>query len=345
MKIIITSAIVPFNYGSRTLIEEWLVQKLCEYGHQVEIARIPFSFNYKELLPQITALRLYHLENDCERLICTGIPSYIIPHPNKYVWFLNHYCEMFDLWNTDLNIIQEDSGWLAIREYIMRSDNATLPQAKKIYTNSNIMSERLMNLNNLKSTTLYPSVLRPEQFYCDSYGDYIFYLSRICSSKRQLLAVQAMEYTKTSVKLLLIGKPDDPAYMETINKYIKDHSLDKKVIIINEWITEKQKTEYFAKCLGALYIPYKKCFFGFPLLEAYYSRKPVITCTDSFGTGELVINKKNGLIISPDPKVIAKKFDKFYIDKQNVEMMGANGLNRIGKLQITWDNVVRELTK
>jgi len=345
MKIIIASATVPFSSESRILFEEWLEQKLRECGHQVELARIPFSFNYKELLPQITALRLYHLENECERLVCTGIPSYLIPHPNKYVWFLNHYCEMSDLWNTELNNIQEDSERLAIREYIMRSDDATLPEAKKIYTNSNIMSKRIIDFNNIKSIPLYPPIIKPEQFYCDSYGDYIFYLSRICPSKRQLLAVQAMEYTKTDVKLLIIGKPDDPAYMETINKYIKDHSLEEKVIILSEWITEEQKTEYFAKCLGALYIPYEKSFFGFPLLEAHYSRKPVITCTDSGGTGELINDGKNGFILNPETQVLAKCFDNLYINKQNAERMGVNGLKRIEELDITWENVIGKLTK
>jgi len=345
MKIIIASAIIPFFSGSRTLIEGWLEQKLRECGHQVEFARIPFSFNFKELLPQIMALRLYHLENECERLVCTGIPSYLIPHPNKYIWFLNHYCEMSDLWNTEINDIQEDSEKLAVREYIMRSDDATIPEARKIYTNSNIISGKLMDFNSIRSTLLYPPVLKPEQFYCDSYGDYIFYLSRICSLKRQLLTVQAMRYTKTNVKLLLVGKSDDPVYMETIYKYIREHSLDNKVIILNDWITEEQKTEYFAKCLGALYIPYEKYFFGFPSLEAYYSKKPVITCTDSGGTEELIIDGKAGFIVNPDPQLLAECFDNLYMDKQNAEKMGSNGFKRIEELGITWDNVIRNFTQ
>jgi glycosyltransferase involved in cell wall biosynthesis len=344
MKIIIASAIIPFSHGSKTLIEGWLEQKLREYGHQVEFAAIPFSFNYKELLPQITALRLYHLENECERLVCVGIPSYLISHPNKYVWFLNHYCEMTNLWNTEFNI-QKDSQMSSVKEYIIRADGATLPEARKIYAISNIMSKKLTDFNNIKSTLLYPPVLKPEQFYCDSYTDFIFYLSRICSAKRQLLAVQAMEYTKTDVKLLLAGKPDDPVYMETIYKFIKEHSLEKKVTILNEWITEKQKTEYFSKCLGALYIPYGKIFFGFPSLEAHYSMKPVITCTDSGGVCELIIDRKNGFILKPEPQLLAESFDKFYMDKKSAEKIGANGFKRIEELNINWENIVRKFTK
>jgi glycosyltransferase involved in cell wall biosynthesis len=345
MKIIIASAIIPFSSGYKSLTEKWFEQRLREYGHQVEFAGIPFSFNYKELISQITALRLYHLENECERLICTGVPSYLIPHPSKYIWFLNHYCEILDLWDTEPSNTQKDSERLAVREYIMRADDAILPEAKKIYTNSQIMSKRLMDFSSIKSKPLYPPVLKPEQFFCDSYGDYIFYLSRICSSRRQLLAVQAMEYTKTSVKLLLVGKPDDPAYMETIFKYIRDHSLEKKVVILNEFLTEEQKTDYFAKCLAALYIPCEKYFFGFPALEAYYSRKPVVTCTDSGGTDELIIDGENGLQINPDPKMIAESFDKFYTDRQITEKMGSNGFKRIKELDITWDNVVRKFTQ
>jgi glycosyltransferase involved in cell wall biosynthesis len=345
MKIIIASTIVPLIEGGGTFIVDWLEQKLREYGHQVDVVKIPFTSYYKEMLPQMTALRLYHLENECDRLICIRMPSYLIPHPDKYLWFIHHYREVYDIWNTELDFLPKDSETLAIREFIMRADGIAFSEAKKIFTNSKIVSKRLMDFNGVGSEPLYPPILNPKQFYCDHYGEYIYYTSRICNPKRHLLAVQAMEHTKTDVKLLITGKPDNPVYLETIYKYISDHSLEEKINIVNNWITEEQKAEYFAKCLVALYIPYDEDSYGYPSLEAHHSRKAVITCTDSGGTDELIINGKNGLIVEPNPQMLAESFDRLYTDKQAAEKMGAYGFDRIDELGITWDNVIRSFTQ
>ena len=345
MKIIIASTIWPFAEGGGTLIVDWLEQKLKEYGHQVDVVKIPFFSNYKEMLKQITALRLYHLEDVCDRLICVRMPSYLIQHSDKYLWFIHHYREVYDLWKTEWGLTPKDNDMLAIREYIIRSDNVAFSEAKKIYTNSKIVSKRLMKFNNVDSEPLYPPLLSPEQFYCDGYGDYIYYSSRIAATKRQLLAVQAMKHVKTDVKLVITGKSEDPYYMEKIRKYLKKHSLDDKVKIHNEWINEDLKVNYFARCLAALYIPFDEDSYGYSSLEAHHSRKAVITCEDSGGTDELINDGENGFILKPDPEIIAEHFDRLYLDKQAAEKMGSRGLERINELDINWDNVIRSFTQ
>ena len=37
MKIMIASTVVPFVKGGGTLIVDWLEEKLCEYGHDVQV--------------------------------------------------------------------------------------------------------------------------------------------------------------------------------------------------------------------------------------------------------------------------------------------------------------------
>lgn len=345
MKIIIASTIVPFVIGGGELIVDWLELKLKEYGHQVDVVKIPFSPNYQEVLTQTTALRLYHLENACDRLICIRSPSYVIPHPNKYLWFVHHYREIYDLWNTEFDSLPKNSETFAIREYIMRSDEKAFSEANKIYTNSKIVSKRLLDFNRIESKPLYPPILSPLQFYCDSYGDYIYYSSRIHKIKRQLLAVQAMRYTKTNVKLLVTGLADSQEYVAKLHKYIHSHSLEKKVTILNEWIPEEQKAKYFAKCLAAIYVPYDEDSYGYPSLEAHHSQKAVITCQDSGGTRELINDGENGWLVQADPKIIAEYFDRLYMDRKLAEDMGNKGFKRITELDITWDNVIRSFTQ
>lgn len=344
MKIIIASTVVPFIEGGGTFIVDWLEEKLREYGHQVDCVKIPFSSHYKEMLPQMLALRFYHLEDYCDRLICIRMPSYLLKHAEKYLWFIHHYREVYDLWNTSLDFYPRDPEALSIREFIKRADDKALKEAKKIYTNSQIVSNRLKRFNNIIANPVYPPVYNSNQFYCDSYGDFIYYPSRICQPKRQLLAIEAMRHTRTPVKLLITGKSEQDLYLKEIVKCIKEYKLESSVTVINRFITEEEKIAYFAQCLACAYIPYDEDSYGYPSLEAYHSKKSVISCTDSGGVDELIINGKNGFLLESTPQKLAEAFDQLYEDRALAQNMGENGGRRIHELNITWDNVIRRFT-
>ena len=106
MRIVIASTIVPFIQGGSTFIVDWLEIKLREYGHTVDVVNIPFSSDYTRYLEQCIALRLYHLDDSCDRLICIRMPSYLLKHPEKYLWFIHHYREAYDLWGTEYKVFR-----------------------------------------------------------------------------------------------------------------------------------------------------------------------------------------------------------------------------------------------
>ncbi len=343
LKIIIGTTIVPHIYGGGTQICEWLELKLNEYGHQAEMIGFPFDSHHAIFMEQMLAMRLYHLEDAAERLICVRMPSYLLRHNQKYLWFIHHYREAYDLWNTEYSVPHTNEG-RAVREFVMRADTVAFAEAKQIYTNSKVISKRLLDFNGIEAQPVYPPILKPEQFYCDSYGDYIYYPSRICGHKRQHLAVEAMKYTKTDVKLLITGVIESPLYGDKIADFITSNSLQGKVTVKNEWISEEQKAEYLAKCLAVAYIPFDEDSYGYPSLEAHHSAKAVISCTDSGGTDELIVDGENGFLTDSDPVKLAAVFDRLYEDKKLAEKMGRAGIKRISDLDITWDNVIRRFT-
>ncbi|MGI6153102.1 MAG: glycosyltransferase family 4 protein [Christensenellaceae bacterium] len=343
MKVMLGTTIVPHINGGGVQIVDWLEQKLREYGHDVDSVRIPFSSDYHFYMEQALAMRLYHIEDYAERLICIRMPSYLLRHPQKYLWFIHHYREVYDLWDTKYSVPHTEEG-KAIREFIMRSDDMAFKEAKKIFTNSEVISKRLADYSNVASEVLYPPVLEPEKFYCDTYGDYIYYPSRVCSHKRQLLAMEAMQYVETDVKLLVTGVIESPGLKEEISGLINEGNLHSKITIRNEWISEEEKRKYFAGCLAAAYLPLDEDSYGYPSLEAHHSCKAVISCTDSGGTRELIEDGRNGYMVESDPRELAKAFDRLYLDKQMAEKMGQEGKKRIEELGITWDHIIGRLT-
>lgn len=341
MKIIIASTIVPFIDGGATFFVDWLDTVLKKHGHETEVLKLPFKSEPSEMLQQMLALRLLDVTASADMLIAIRTPSYLIKHPNKVLWFIHHHRGAYDLWDTPYQDIPVTEEGLQIRAAFIQADNLAFSESKKIFTNSKTVSSRLKKFNNVDSEVLYPPLLDPEKYHCCVYGDYLFYPSRLTHHKRQFLAVEAMKYTKSNVKLIVAGKADNPGYMQQLNLVIKSNKLHDKVKIINRWISEEEKIEFYAKSLGCIYLPLDEDSYGYPSLEAYHSRKPVITCNDSGGTLEIVEHGVNGFISSPDPKELAGYFDQLHSQKHQAEKMGVAGHDKIFSMNINWENVVQ----
>lgn len=341
MKIIIASTIVPFIEGGGTFIVDWLDTVLKKHGHKTEVLKIPFHSYPPEMLQQMLALRLLDVTASADMLIAIRTPSYLIQHPNKVLWFIHHHRGAYDLWDTQYQDIPDTDEGLQTREAFIQADNLAFRESKKIFTNSRIVSGRLKKFNNVGSEVLYPPLMDSDKFYCRDYGDYLFYPSRLTHHKRQYLAVEAMKYTKSNVKLIVAGNAEDPGYLQQLELLVKSNKLHHKVRIIDRWISDEEKIELYAKSLGCIYLPFDEDSYGYPSLEAYHSRKPVITCSDSGGTMEIVEHGVNGFIASPDPKELASYFDQLFSQKDLAEKMGTAGHDKLSEMNISWENVVQ----
>jgi glycosyltransferase involved in cell wall biosynthesis len=345
-RIIIANTQVPFSYGGAEYLAEWLQKKLIEYGHEAELVNIPFKWYPPERITEhILACRLLDLTQasgkDIDILIGLKFPAYYIKHPNKVLWIFHQFKQVYDFWGTKYQDIQSTPEGLRIRDIIIQSDNTFIREAKKIYTISKVVSKRLKDFNSIESTPLYPPLDGAEKFYCKDYSDYIFYPSRVNAAKRQALAIESMKYTKTGAQLIIAGKVEDVKYLNFLEDIISKNNLEGKVKLLGR-IPQDDKIMLFANALGCLFIPYNEDY-GFVTLESFYSRKPVITCTDSGGTGEIVDDEINGYIVSPEPQAIADAIDNLYSDREKARRLGANGHEKLLSLGISWDKVIEVL--
>jgi hypothetical protein len=173
MRILIASTVVPFIHGGGTFIVDWLEQKLREFGHEVDVLRLPFASHWPEMLEQTLALRLLDVSEHADRLIAIRTPSYVMKHPNKVLWFIHHHRGAYDLWGSSYQDLPNDSIGLSYRDAIYRADMRAFSEARAIFTNSQAVSDRLRRFNKTESEVLYPPVLTPGLFRCDEYGDYM----------------------------------------------------------------------------------------------------------------------------------------------------------------------------
>ena len=76
-------------------------------------------------------------------------------------------------------------------------------------------------------------------------------------------------------------------------------------------------------------------------VEAFASRKAVVTCRDSGGPTELVRDGETGLMCDPTPASVAAAIARLADDRALAERLGANASARAAEL--TWGGVVEQL--
>ena len=344
MKVAVLTVQVPFVRGGAELLADWLTENLREHGHEVELVRLPFRWNPpRAVLDHMLAARLTRVR-PADRVIATKFPAYVVPHENKVVWLLHQFRPVYELWGTPHQGLEDGHEAARVREAVMAVDNAYLPEAKAIYTNSRVTSTRLRNFNGLDSKILYPPLRDPASFRCESYGDYVFFPSRITSSKRQELLVQALAHTRSGVRAVIAGAGDLPEHVDSLRDLIDREGLGERIELIPAWISEERKLELYANALAVVYPPLDEDSYGYVTMESFYARKPVLTCTDSGGTLELVEDQVTGRVVAPSPVAFAEALDELAEDPALAERLGAGARARLEELYVSWDRVVETLT-
>jgi glycosyltransferase involved in cell wall biosynthesis len=345
LKIAILNNCVPFLSGGAEYLAGGLTTKLREYGHEAMLVRIPFCWEpAPKILECMLACRLLRLPN-VDRAIGLKFPAYFIPHEHKTLWLLHQFRQAYDFWGTEFQGLPDTAEGRAVRDAVIHADDTYLPQVRKIYTNSHITSGRLERYNHIGSEVLYPPLLHSEQFHCEEYGDFLFYPSRINASKRQRLAVESMRYVRSGVKLIVAGKVETGQDLRAIDTLIRRNNLQDRVTVVNRFITEQEKADWFAHALGCVYIPYDEDSYGYVTLEAFSARKPMITCLDSGGVDVVVKDGETGRVVPPEPRALAAAMDALHSDKAAAQRMGEAGWERMRTLDIGWDRVIRCLTQ
>lgn len=344
MKIGIVSSTVPHMLGGYRLFVEQLEPHLKNAGHEVETIWLPFSSDPKTLLAEIAAFRMMDLRAKCDLVICCRTPAHVIRHPRKVVWFIHHERVFYDLWDSKLNSIPKTEYWINVRKKLIEADSRTLQEARAVFTNSKVVSDRLQVFNEITSEVLYPPIADPESFSVGDYGPELIFICRILHHKRQHLAVEAMAHTKTPVRLRLAGQCHGPEYLASLQRIIKENGLDDRVSIDNRWISEGEKKYLLSRALANVYVPIDEDSYGYPTLEAAHSRRATVSVSDAGGVGEFVLNEQCGLITEPCPEALGRVFDRLWLDRALAKRLGCAAETRISDLKISWQHVVARLT-
>ncbi|HKI31276.1 MAG TPA: glycosyltransferase family 4 protein [Gemmataceae bacterium] len=346
MRVIIATVQVPFVRGGAETHAEGLRDALRAEGHEADVTAVPFKWYPPErILDHMLACRLLDLTASfgvgIDRVIGLKFPAYLVKHPNKVLWLLHQHRSAYDLWGHPLDDMCTYPSGAQVREAVWDADRRLLPEAKAIYTNSANVSNRLKRYCDVDSQPLYHPPRHAEQFYCAAPEDYFFYPSRLDPSKRQGLVVQALALTSRAVRVYFAGTGAQPAALEELKALAIKHGVQDRV----EWlgaVGEGQKRDLYARSLGVIFPPLDEDY-GYVTLEAMLSSKAVVTCTDSGGPLEFVVDRETGAVAEPTPVALAAALDRLWGDRGGTKALGEAGRARYQAMDISWPTVVRRL--
>ncbi len=345
MKIVLCGVQVPFVKGGAEYLCDNLFSEMIKRNYDIDYVKIPFKwYPPPEIISHSLIWKLLDLSESngskIDGVITTKFPSYLIHHQNNVVWLIHQHRSAYDKTNTPYDdLVSYGKSGEIVREKIRALDNKSLKAARKVYTIADNVTQRLLKYNNIKGTTLYPPPPMAGKYYGNNYDDYILYPSRLDSLKRQDLVIRSMKYIHSDIRLKIVGEGPEKARYE---KIASQYDVRDKVDFCGK-VSDKDLLDLYADTSGVVYTPYDEDL-GFVTMESFYSKKPVITCSDSGGSLEFVDDGKNGFVVEPDPKKIAQKIDELILEGLSGPM-GEAGYNKIQAMNLSWDTVIKNLVE
>ena len=197
------------------------------------------------------------------------------------------------------------------------------------------LSEANSYWNQIDFDVLYPASIY-SNFRRPKEGEFIFLPGRLHRWKRVDLVINAMKYVTHNTKLLIAGDGEDADKLKSI---VRQEGLAEKVEFLGR-VSDDKLLELYSKSIVIPFVPIREDY-GYIAIEAFKSRKPVITCYDSGEPSYIVKDGLSGFIVKPDPKKIAEKINYFIENPRESKRMGDNGFQSVQ--DITWKNVVDKL--
>ena len=347
MRIAVVHPQTPFVRGGAETHTEALTRALKRAGHEAEIVTVAGKwYPATELLHQMAVWRALDLSESnglkIDAVIALKFPAYLVPHERKIVWLIHQHRSAYELWDHPefADLSKQDEG-PQVRDMVWRSDRVSLGEAKRIFTNSRNVQERLWRSLRLSSEVLYhrsPPAEALLDMQPGPYGDYVFLPGRMEALKRQSLVIEAMRFVKSGVRLVLVGSgPDEPMLREIVKK----HGLGDRVTF-EIGVSDERLHELYLNALAVHYGPFDEDY-GYVTIEGFAARRPVVTTTDSGGPLEFVTDGETGLVTQPEPHATADALDRLYGDRQLARRLGEAGNEKLRATVPGWPDVVARL--
>jgi len=328
--------------GGHLVIARSLVAAARDCGHDARLVITPdhgfgqLSKSYWETwrkdISQIDGVNV-------DQVISLRYPSYALRHPAHVCWLNHTMREYYDLWPRWSPMISRRNRLKErVRKTLVRATDAWLltSNVTRLLAQSRTIQRRLIDELGIRPEVLWPPP--PQKAYrCDAYGDYIFTISRLTPLKRIDLLIRALaEPAARNVRAVIAGEGEERAALECL---AADLGVNQRVTFLGR-VDDETMLQHLARCRAVSFAPLAEDY-GFVTVEAFASRKAVVTCRDSGGPTELVADGKTGFVCDPTPPGLAQALARLSDDAALAERLGAAAAEKVAEL--SWPETIKRL--
>lgn len=274
-----------------------------------------------------------------DQVISLRFPSYAVRHPVHTCWLNHRMREYYDLWDRfRAGLSRRARVKEAVRRRLIHSVDRYLLRRNvtRVFAQSRAIQARLTRWGGIDAEVLQPPP-PPRAYRCDGYDDYLFVVSRLTPLKRIGLIVEALARPEAAGIRCVIG--GDGESRTAVQHQIEALGLGDRVDLTGR-LDEAALVAHLARCRAVCFPPVQEDY-GLVTVEAFASRKPVVTCIDSGGPAELVESGVSGLICEPTPAALAAAIRTVMQDRALAERFGEAAHRTAAAL--TWGQAVSRL--
>ena len=342
-RVAVVTSSPPLVEGGHLVIARAIVDALRDAGHEADVLITP-DHGFGRQASAYTATWLTDVRSSngrrVDRVISLRYPSYAVRHPQHVCWLNHTMREYYDLWDRFSATLSPPAR---IKERIRRAaihraDRYLLTHnVTQLFVQSRTIQRRFAMWPELQSEVLHPPA-PPRAYRCDGYGDYIFMVSRLTRLKRADLLIQALgSPAGEGIKAVIAGEGDE---LDRLRALMDRCGVSGRVQLIGR-VGATELLNHLAHCRAVCFPPLDEDY-GFVTVEAFASRKAVITCRDSGGPAELVDDGVSGFITEPTAAELGVALRRVMDDAALAERLGAAAYARGAEL--TWEAAIARLT-
>ena len=344
MKIAVVTSSPPNVEGGHLVIARELERALRESGHDGEVVLTPdYGFGRQSAAYLATwSMQLKpRAGGTFDRIISLRYPSYAVRHPQHVCWLNHTMREYYDLWPR-FSATLSPQGRLkegVRRTMIHAADRYLLTRnVTRLFVQSKTIEARLAMWPSLRATVLYPPApLRP--YRAGAYGPAFLFVSRLNRLKRADLLLRALATPEgAGIPAVIAGEGEERGALEQLAAQLGVASR----VTFTGRLGDEELLEQLARCRAVVFPPVQEDY-GFVTVEAFASRRAVITCRDSGGPAELVIDGENGFICDPVPESLARAMRRLADDALLAERMGSAAF--AAGAQLNWPDTIAKLVQ
>lgn len=339
--VLVCEAQVPFVHGGAEYHVRELLVQLRAHGYLAELVSVPFKWYPKEeILAHAAAWRLLDLSESNGRpidlVIGTKFPTYFVRHPRKVAWLIHQHRAAYELVGTVFSDFAHTEADVALRARLVALDTQMLGECVRVFANARNTADRAARFNGIAAEGLYHPPRLADRLASGPYGDYILSVGRLESVKRTDLAIRALSHAPRHLRLVIAGTGTQREAFEAL---AEAEGVADRVDFLGE-VDDEALLSLYSGALAVIYPPYDEDF-GYVTLEAFLSRKAVITTTDAGGPNEFVVDGVNGYSCAPDAAALGDAIARLDGDRRLAAGFGDAGHARAR--EITWAGVIERL--